>query len=660
MFTRIIVLISFSLILLVSTAIPQESIIVAKFGNQKITLDEFEYAYAKNVGGWDAAEQDSLQQYENFLNLYVKFRMKLRDAWVRGFDTEPALQDELNNYKKQIGKSYIIEKQIIQPGIEQLYNRRKEELRISHIMIKPIKGDDNATFEKAQAILDSIKNGASFEEMAKKYSDDKFSGPKGGDIYYVTAGLLPYTFEDAMYTLQPGEIYPEPVKTKYGYHLIKCTARQARIPKIRASHILISYFNDEGKVDSAAAKQIADSVLAKIRNGESFEKLAGKYSDDTSTKTKGGDLGFFERRQMVQAFDEVAFSMKVGEVSDLVQTNFGYHIIKVTGKKDYPPFDEEKENLKKIYQKQRYNADYAAYIDSLKSRDNYVFNEVTVDAIVNNCDSTRFGVEYPNPDSIKGLIVFSYADKNLSAKDFLDEVNHDSDFMGKPIFLKSEVMKAVKKLTEDKLMEEAALNLNKTDPGFASLMNDYKDGVYIFKLQEDEVWNKLHVDSADVYNYWTEHKGDYMWPDRISFGEIFSMRDSLIQKYYGWLQEGADFDSLATLYTERPGKKKDHGRYNLQDVNFSDLSREANKLENPGNFSKPVPFSGGYSIFKLFEREPAGVKSFEEVRAEIAGLLQEKESKKLENEYITKLENRYHPVIFYDEIEKAFKPRKED
>ncbi|HDZ58697.1 MAG TPA: hypothetical protein ENH47_01350, partial [Ignavibacteriales bacterium] len=177
MFTRIIVLISFSLILLVSTAIPQESIIVAKFGNQKITLDEFEYAYAKNVGGWDAAEQDSLQQYENFLNLYVKFRMKLRDAWVRGFDTEPALQDELNNYKKQIGKSYIIEKQIIQPGIEQLYNRRKEELRISHIMIKPIKGDDNATFEKAQAILDSIKNGASFEEMAKKYSDDKFSGP---------------------------------------------------------------------------------------------------------------------------------------------------------------------------------------------------------------------------------------------------------------------------------------------------------------------------------------------------------------------------------------------------------------------------------------------------------------------------------------------------
>ena len=619
MFKRMIVLISFYLILLFSTALPQESIIVAEFCNQKITLDEFEYAYAKNVGGWDVAEKDSLQQYKNFLDLYVKFRMKLRDGWVRGFDTEPALQDELHNYQKEVGKSYIIEKQIIQPGIEQLYNRRKEELRISHIMIKPVKGDDNASLEKAQAILDSINNGASFEEMAKKYSDDKFSGPKGGDIYYVTAGLLPYKFEDAMYTLQAGEIYPEPVQTKYGYHLIKCTARQPRTPKIRASHILISYFNDDSKVDSAAAEQIADTVLAKIKNGESFEKLAGKYSDDTATKTKGGDLGFFERRQMVQAFDETAFSMKVGEVSGIVQTNFGYHIIKVTDKKDYPPFDEDKENLKKIYQKQRYDADYAAYIESLKSGYNYVFNEETVDAIVDNCDSTRFGVEYPNPDSIAGLVVFSYAGKNLSTKDFLDELNHDSDFMGKPIFLKTEVLRGVKKLTEDKLMEEAALNLNKTDPNFATLMDDYRDGVYIFKLQEDEVWNKLHVDSTDVFNYWTEHKNEYMWPDRVSFGEIFSMRDSLIQKYYNWLEEGADFDSLATLYTERPGKKKDHGRYDLQEL-----------------------------------------KTFEDVRAEIAGLLQEKESKKLENEYLTKLENRYHPVIYYDKIEKAFKPRKED
>lgn len=661
MMMRLFAILSFSFMLFYNAAFPQESVILAKFGNQKITLDEFEYAYAKNVGGWEAAEKDSLPQYKDFLDLYVNFRMKLRDAWVRGFDTDPELQKELANYQNEVGKSYIIEKYIIDPGLKKLYERRREELRVSHIMFKPTgKGGEKAAYEKAKAVLDSIKNGAGFEEMAKKYSQDQFSAPKGGDIFFVTAGQLPYQFEDAMYTLHAGEVYPEPVKTQYGYHLIKCTVRQKRIPKVRASHILISYFDDKGKVDSAKAKATADSVEQMLKNGASFNELVMKYSADTGTKEKGGDLGFFARRQMVQPFDEMAFKLKVGEISQPVQTNFGYHIIKVTGKENYPTFDKDKDELKKIYQKQRYNADYSAYIDSLKSQFNYVLNDETVDAIVKNCDSTRFGVSYPNPEAINSLTLFSYAGRNVSAIDFITAMNQNSDFIGKPIYLKTELMKAVDKFAEDKLLAEKTKLLDKEDPNFASLMDDYKEGVYIFKLQEDEVWNKLHIDSSDVFNYWQNHKEEYKLPERITFGEIFTMRDTLAQKYYNWLKQGADFDSLAAIHTERPGKRKVHGRYEMQDVNFSDLSRQANKLQNPGDFSEPVPISGGYSIFKLFKREPARLKTFDETRAEISGLLQEKESKKLENEYISKLKNRYHPEIFYDELSKAFKQVKED
>ena len=634
--------------------------IVGEFGKYKITLDEFEYAYAKNVGGWEAAEKDSFQQYEDFMDLYMKFRMKLRNAQVRAFDTDPALEKELMDYHEQVGKSYIIEKHIIQPGLDDLYAKRKVELRISHIMIKSAEAGDEAAHEKANAFLDSITSGVSFEEIAEKYSDDKFSGPKGGDIFFVTAGVLPIEFDNAMYTLQVGEVYSEPVKTNYGYHLIKVTQRQDRIPKVKAKHILISYFDADGNADSLTAELTADSVYNMLKDGADFEVLVEKYSDDTGTAKKGGDLGFFERRQMVQAFDEMAFSMKIGEISEPVQTNFGHHIIMLTDIQSYPSFADDRDNLLDIYKKNQYDIDYAIYIDGLKSKYNYVLNVQTVELIIENSDSIRFGIEYPNPDAIKDKVLFSYTGNSISGEDFVTRTNKNTDFAGKPVFVKTEVMKAIDKITEDDLMNLAAWDLINEDPKFAALMDEYENGVYIFKLQEDEVWNKLHIDSTQIFNYWEKNKENYSLPERVSFGEIFTMRDSLIQQYYQILIDGAKFDSLAALYTERPGKKKDNGFYELQDADFSDLSREANKIEKEYEFTEPIPFTGGYVIFILYEKDPERLKTFEEARAEVAGLVQEQESKRLADNFINKLENIYHPVIDFDELQKAFSKKEEN
>ncbi len=631
--------------------------IVAEFGRYEITLDEFEHAYSKNAGGWEKAAEDSISDYENFLDLYLKFRMKLRDAKVRGYHEDKNLMQELNEYQKQVGVSYILEKELNEPGLRKLYDRRKEELRVSHIMIRPDTSGDEPALKKASAILDSIKNGASFEEMARVHSDDKFSGTNGGDIYFVTAGILPYEFEDAMYQLQAGEIYPEPLKTRYGYHLIKVTERQPRIPKIRARHILFSYMNKDGEVDSAAAKQTADSVLAMIRAGEDFDRLVPKYSDDTGTKDKVGDLGFFERRMMVKEFDEVAFNLEVGEVSDIVQTNFGYHIIKLMEKAEMPSFEDDRENLKNLYVKQRAQADREVLIDSLKAKYNYTLNQDAVDYLIENSDSLRFGMVHPKLSEIGDRILFTYSNSQVNIATFLESANQNSKVTARQMDDRNEVINAIKVVSEDFLLEQAALDLPETSGEFASLMDDYRDGIFIFKIQEEEVWDKIKIDSADVYNYWQEHKDEYSWPDRISFSEIFSTRDSLIKKYYAMLQEGAEFDSIAALYTERPGKKETKGFYELQDINFSDFSREANKIETVGDYAEPVPFSGGYSIFKLNDRQQARQKTFEEAKAEASGEYQEMLSKKLENDYIESLKKRYEPEIYYDVLEKAFKPR---
>ena len=652
---RVISVIAVSIILInaCSTKVSEE--VVAKFGDSQITLGEFENAYAKNIGNWEKASKDSISDYKNFLDLYVKFKMKLRDAEVRGFPEDSALMNELTDYQKQVGVSYIKEKKIIEPGIHQLYDRRKEELRVSHIMIRPDSSGEEAAKELAQTILDSIKNGSSFEEMAKRYSADKFSAPSGGDIYFVTAGILPVEFEDAMYVTPEKSVYPGVVHTRFGYHIIKVTKKQPRIPKIRASHILVDYFNENNKPDTAQAKARIDSVEAMLKAGENFEELAAKYSDDTSTKDKGGDLGFFERRQMVKEFDEKAFSMKVGEISEPIQTNFGFHIIKLTDKMEYPTFTSEEQQLKDMFKKQRFQIEYNALIDTLRKKYNYKLNDDVVDLIIEKSDSARFGMDYKNLDALKRKVLFSYDGKNVTADEFIKKANESGSYTGKPIFQKPELMKAIDKTSEDLLLEEEALNLPKEDPEFAALMDDYKNGIFIFKLQEEEVWDKIKYDSVAVYNYWEKNKEDYKFPERVAFSEIFSTRDSLINKYYKMLQDGADFDSLAALYTERPGKKTAKGRYDLQDVDFSDFTRQANKIKNVGEYTEPVPFSGGYSIFKLNEREPARLKTFEEAKAEVSSKFQEMQSKKLEEDYISSLEKRYQPVIYYEALNDAFK-----
>jgi peptidyl-prolyl cis-trans isomerase SurA len=262
---------------------------------------------------------------------------------------------------------------------------------------------------------------------------------------------------------------------------------------------------------------------------------------------------------------------------------------------------------------------------------------------------------HPRLDEIKDAVLFSFADKSITVGDFLLTANSNSSFTGKQLFKKDELMIAVNKISGDMLLEEDALNLSKSNKEFAALMDDYRSGIFIFKLQEEEVWNKVKFDSTDVYAHWEKNQEKFAWPERVAFSEIFSMRDSLINKYYLMLEAGADFDSLAATFTERQGKREVSGRYELQDVNFSDLSREANKLKNVGDYSKPIPFSGGHSIFKLTERIPAALKTFPEAKAEVSGQYQEQMSKNLENEYLKSLEERYHPVIYYDRLEKAFK-----
>jgi peptidyl-prolyl cis-trans isomerase SurA len=655
MVTRVIIYFSFILSFLFISCSPKHSeIILAELGDSDLKMGEFEEAYIKNAGGLEQAKTDSLSKLRNFLDLYVNFKLKLRDAAVRGYEKDSELMNELNDYKKKVGVTFILEKNIVEPGIQDLYNRRKWELRVSHIMVRPDSAGEEAARLKTVTILDSVKKGTSFDELAKRNSQDFYSAPLGGDIFYVTAGLLPLEFEDACYKTAAGKVYPEVVKTRYGYHIIKVTEKRERIPKIKASHILVDFNNSNGEMDTVAAKATIDSVKMILNSGSDFAQLASQYSEDPGSKANGGDLGFFERRMMVKEFDEAAFNLKVGEVSDVVKSSFGYHIIKLTEKAPLPSLDEERENLKKIYKQTKYQEEYDKLVDSLRTKYAYKLNGQNYALFLEKSDSVKVGDENPKMDEIKDLSLYTYANQTVKISDFWQKMGASQDFVNR-IVNADLVTTAVKKVSGDDLLEQEALNLEKTNASFASLMDDYKNGIFIFKLQEDEIWNKISIDSVKLYDYYQNNKEKYVWPDRVSFSEIFTRKDSLAQAYLTQLNSGANFDTLASKFTERPGFKEKAGRFDLVDAKSTQLALEADKLKNLGSYSSVISNAGGFSIVRLTSKEASRIKTFEEAKAEVSGAFQEFESKRLEREYLDSLKKRYKPVTHYDKLEQAFK-----
>jgi peptidyl-prolyl cis-trans isomerase SurA len=436
------------------------------------------------------------------------------------------------------------------------------------------------------------------------------------------------------------------------------TDKNERVNRIRARHILIDYKNDEGSIDSAAAFEQISDIRDRLMNGEDFAALAEEFSEDRGSASKGGDLGFFERRMMVKEFDETAFKLNEGEISDIISTQFGYHIIKLEEIETIPPYADEKQNIRNLYKKTRYKEDYEKYIDALKKEFNYRLIDENIERVVAENDSSiRINDLYWTSgfrNRIKDVSLIGIKDYEISADSVIKHIRDENAFRN--LEINNNVLNdAIKKISEDLLLQEKAVQLDKTSPEFADLMEDYRNGIYIFRLQEEEVWDRIKVDTTKLYDFYLSNKEDFFWPDRVDFSEIHSKSDSLIYQYRDLLIDGADFDSLASKVTETFAMAAKSGAYGILNVDENDLSEKAYSLSSEGEFSEPFKYKTGWSIVKLNKKYPSEQKTYEEAKAEVASAYQEWQSKLLEEEYINRLKSVYEPKVYYDRLNKAFK-----
>jgi peptidyl-prolyl cis-trans isomerase SurA len=518
--------------------------------------------------------------------------------------------------------------------------------------------DTLAAFVKAADIIRRLKAGERFDSLSRQNSDDPASKNNGGDLYYFTGGQMVTPFENAAYAMKVGEVSALPVRSSFGYHIIKILDRGPARGSIKVRHIMARFKTmSPDSSDTAQALQRITILRDSLKKGADFATLAMKASEDQGSQQQGGDLGWFERRRWVLPFDEAAFKLKPGENSGIIRTPYGYHLLHCDSAMPPQSYDEVKDDLKKLYQQRRYNEDYGAYMDNIKNELRYRFDEGTFNSLVARMDSTKAvgdsAWDATVPADVRALALINIKGKDVSLDTVITILGNRPEFRNTPL-RRRDLRARVDRIAESLLLETKAANLETRFPEFGVLMKEYNDGVILYKAEQMEVWNKTSINDSSLRAFYDLNKGKFMFPERVNIAELNVSSDTLAAKLYDSLSHGADFATLANRYNESPSPDKHGGERGLQPADSDTLTKRASAL-GVNEISEPfLSEDGGYTIIKLIARETPRVKSFDEAGAEVSNAYQEYLSKQLEQQWLDRIRLKYPVIQYKEELRNAF------
>ena len=539
--------------LIITGCSPKEQEVVATVGPDKITLQEYENLYLKGNTNRDSARTSSMLERERFLDLMVNYKLKLLDAQRMKLDQRPEIINEVEQYKGGLAASFVTERELTGPGVRRLYDRRAEEIRASHILLtlRPdASPEDSAkTYKKAYEIIHALKTGADFKTLALENSQDPSVKQNEGDIYYFTAGQMVPAFEDAAYGLKVGEMTSTPVRTQYGLHIIKVTDRKPAPGEIRASHIMIRFSTPKPTPeDTAAAYAKIKAIQDSLKLGMDFAALAQRNSQDPGSAPRGGDLGWFARRRWVQPFDEAVFQLKTGEVSGIIRTPYGYHLAKVTEIKPRKTFEESKAELQQVYQEYSFPKEYRALMDRLDKQYHVHLNEATMASLIAAADSNKTVRDSGATAGVSSAVLQSnllnVGPIALTADSVLATMRARQD-LATTTFRTQPFSAAANKISEQFVWLLAADSLERRHPEFASILKDYKEGVLLYQVEQDNVWNKVAGSDSALHAYFDAHRDKFTYPDRVNISEIRFPTEAIARAMAAELKQGKTLEQLA-------------------------------------------------------------------------------------------------------------------
>ena len=502
--------------------------VLMKINGKPVYKSEFEYIYNKNNSN-NSLDKKTLDEY---VDLFVNFKLKVEEAKAQGLDTTQSFISELAGYRSQLTRPYLTDSKVDEQILREAYDRMKEDVEVSHILVRIQQGatpaDTLTAWKKINSTLKRLDK-EDFAKVAKEISEDQSAEENGGYIGWVTAFRTVYPFETVAFNTPVGKI-SAPVRTAFGYHIIKVHNRRKSQGEILVSHIM--RFTAEGdEAKNKAAKQKTDSLYQRVLAGDDFGKLASEFSEDRGSATRNGELPWFGSGRMIPEFENAAFALKnTGDVSTPIQSAFGWHIIKLLDRKGVASFETVKADIERnVKRDERANMGQKAFVDRLRKEYGYAVNTAYVNEFSKLLENKTLADSVFQLEAAKlNKPLFTFAGKEFTQADFAAYLKKNA-FSEKAIA--SEIIEQkLDAFTEKEILAYEDSQLENKYEDFRFLINEYHDGILLFEVSNNEVWEKASKDTEGLARYFNEHKADYRWEKPHFKGRVISCKDKATLK----------------------------------------------------------------------------------------------------------------------------------
>ncbi len=604
------------------TAFSQSDETLITIGKTKVSKGEFERIYQKNNNNlYNETEKKTPEEY---LDLFINFKLKVLEAENLKMDTSSVFINELAGYREELAAPYLTDVKYNEQMIRDLYERTTKEVNASHILLTVPKNaspeQDAAVLKRIEEIRKEINDGKDFNEAAVEYSEDPSAKTNKGKLGYFTAFQMVVPFENAAFTTPVGEV-SQPIRSSFGYHLLKVDDIRENQGEILVAHIMKMLPKEVTPEIKSQLKTQIDSIYTVLKNGADFAELAKTASDDKRSSVQGGEMAWFSSGRMIPEFANAAFALKnVGDYSEPIETPYGYHIIKKLDTRPVASFEESKAMLEtRIKQDpERSITSKQVFIDKLKKQYNYSENLEAKNKLYNkNSNDT---LDFTN------LELFNIDNKSYSVAQFqkyLKEKHTDTvSFLSQ---FNNWVEYEITALENSKLESKY--------PDFRYLVQEYHDGILLFNISEEKIWNFASQDTVGLEEYYKKNTNQYLWEERFKGMVVTCKNDSTREeadKFFAAEMTVAEITDLL------------NANENLISINEGAWEKGANPVVDyyvwdgtkPNNFSSELTFIRGDKI-------PPEPKTLDEAR----GLYVSDYQKYLEDKWIKELRSKYKITV---------------
>lgn len=542
---------------------------------KEISKSAFEYLYTKNNVN-TSLDKKSMEEY---FDMFINFKLKVAEAETLKMDTAKNFIDELEGYRRQLAINYLIDNEYKEKLIKETFERMKEDVEVAHIFIKVesnVPFDTLQKYNKAKAIVERLKT-EDFTKVAKEVSEDPKSKVDGGYLGYVVAMKMVYPFESAAYNTPIGNV-SMPVRSMYGYHVLKVLGRRPSRGKLLVAHIL-KMTNDTLPEKNITAQNDIQLLYTKIKDGEDFGKLAKENSEDTYSAQSNGELPWIETGNTVKEFEDAAYGIKEkGEISRPVKTPYGWHIIKLLDTKLMGSYEEEKSEIEKSFgYSDRPEMIRNAFYAKLKKMYTYTFDKKALAQLEKVATVSTDSVFYIKVAKFKKPL-FTFADKIYTQDQLVS-------FLKEKKLPCSNLREGLHKFSNAEIYGYENSMLEKKYPDFRNLVQEYRDGILLFNISNNKIWEKAMSDTLGLKQFFQNNKANYTWDTPRFRGRVIYCKNKKVEIQVRDILKNAAADSI--------------------DVRLKRLNKDGNMVKSEyGLFAKGSKKEIDYYVFRLGDYKP--------------------------------------------------------